>query len=69
VSAPAWLRASEAAAHCRCSAKTLLKEVHAGHLRAFRIGSRRGYLFRLVDLDAWLTSRELPVVVAPRGAR
>jgi excisionase family DNA binding protein len=49
-----WLTIREAATYTRCGAKTLYRAIHAGQLRAARVGGRRKFVVRREWLDAYL---------------
>ena len=49
-----WLTVSEAAERARCGVKTIYREVHAGRLRAARIGGRRELRLKPEWVDEWL---------------
>ena len=47
-----WLTKREAAAHARCSTRTIERAAAAGTLEAHGTPGKRSY--RLADVDAWL---------------
>ena len=49
-----WLTVDEAAERARCGVKTVYREVHAGRLRAARIGGRRELRLLPEWIDQWL---------------
>jgi excisionase family DNA binding protein len=55
-----WLTLPEAAAYARVSQPTIRREARAGRLAAYKVGGRRMWRFRAVDLDAWLTESTTP---------
>jgi excisionase family DNA binding protein len=61
-----WLVTKEAAARARVGSKTVFREVHAGRLKAARVGGRRELRFRPAWVDQWLEERSTPVVVNSR---
>jgi excisionase family DNA binding protein len=62
------LTPSDVAASCQVSAKTVLRAIRAGRLRAYRLGARGSYRIRPSDVDAWLDDQEVQPVVAPLRA-
>jgi len=65
-----WLTLRETAAYARCSTITVAREIRGGHLRAYRLASRRVWRLRASDVDGWLSgsSGDEPVsFVAPRA--
>ena len=56
---------AEAARRCQISVKTVLRAIHAGRLRASRLGESGAYRMRDEDIDAWI---EESVVVPQRRA-
>lgn len=56
---------AEAAERCQISVKTVLRAIHAGRLRASRLGESGAYRMRDGDIDAWI---EESVVVPERRA-
>jgi excisionase family DNA binding protein len=61
-----WLVTKEAAARARVGPKTVFREVHAGRLKAARVGGRRELRFRPAWVDQWLEERSTPVVINSR---
>jgi excisionase family DNA binding protein len=61
-----WLVTKEAAARARVGPKTVFREVHAGRLKAARVGGRRELRFRPAWVDQWLEERSTPVVINGR---
>ncbi len=59
----------DVARRCQVSTKTVLRAIHAGRLRASRLGSRGAYRVRVEDVLAWLedtsTIGPLPSSAAP----
>lgn len=49
-----WLTAREAAQRAKCGIKTLYAAVHAGRLRAARLGVRHDLRFHVSWVDEWL---------------
>jgi excisionase family DNA binding protein len=62
------LTPSDVAARCQISAKTVLRAIRAGRLRAYRLGERGTYRIRPSDVDAWLDDQEVQPVVVPLRA-
>ncbi len=56
---------AEAAERCQISVKTVLRAIHAGRLRASRLGASGAYRMRDADIDAWI---EASVVTPQRRA-
>ena len=56
------LTPADVAERCQISAKTVLRAIHRGRLRASRLGERGAYRMRAADVDAWI---EASVVTAP----
>ena len=55
------LTPGDVAERCQISAKSVLRAIHRGHLRAYRLGERGAYRLRECDVDAWLEQ----AIVAP----
>lgn len=68
------LTPADAAERCQLSTKTVLRAIHAGRLRASRLGERGGLRIRESDVDAWIEEsvvtprapRHVPMAVPPR---
>lgn len=58
-----WLTARQAAGYAQVGAKLLYREVHAGRLRAARIGGRRELRFLAAWVDLWLEQSSTPIEV------
>jgi excisionase family DNA binding protein len=56
-----------AGARCRTCAKTILRAIHAGKLKAYRLGERGAYRIAVEDLETWI--EECAVTPAPAGPR
>ncbi len=56
---------AEVAERCQISAKTVLRAIHTGRLRASRLGASGAYRMRDADVDAWI---EESVMTPPRRA-
>jgi excisionase family DNA binding protein len=56
------LTPAQAGERCRICAKTVLRAIHAGRLRAYRLGERAAYRIAVEDLEAWI---EQSVVTPP----
>lgn len=67
VSSP-WLSSSEAAAYLKRGRRFVLREIHAGRLRAAKIGGRGEILTRQEWCDAWVESQTQPVMARSRSA-
>jgi len=65
VSSP-WLTAAEAAAYLKRGRRFVLREIHAGRLRAARIGGRGEILTRREWCDAYVDDQAAPVTVRRR---
>lgn len=61
--APIWLTAQDAADRARVSARLIYREVHAGRLKAARVGGRRELRFLAGWVDAWLEASATPAMV------
>ena len=64
-----WLTVAEAAERARCGVKTIYREVHAGRLRAARIGGRRELRLLAEWVDAWLEHTSTVVIVGSDSGR
>jgi excisionase family DNA binding protein len=53
---------ADVAERCQISAKTVLRAIHAGRLRASRLGESGAYRMCDADIDAWIEE----TVVAPQ---
>jgi excisionase family DNA binding protein len=60
------LTPAQAGERCRICAKTVLRAIHAGRLRAYRLGERAAYRIAVEDLEAWI---EQSVVTPPARRR
>ena len=67
-SATPWLSSTEAAAYLKRGRRFVLREIHAGRLRAAKIGGRGEILTRPEWCDAWVELQAQPVLVRPRAA-
>ena len=54
------LTPGEVAELCRLSTKTVLRAIHAGRLRASRLGERAAFRVRLADVEAWIEAFVVP---------
>lgn len=61
-----WLTAAEAAAYLKRGRRFVLREIHAGRLRAARIGGRGEILTRREWVDAFIEEQATPVMLAVR---
>ena len=61
-----WLTSSEAGAYLKRSKRFVLREIHAGRLRAARIGGRGEILTRREWLDTYAEDAAAPVSVPMR---
>jgi excisionase family DNA binding protein len=67
--APACLTVAQVAEHAGVSESLVRRAIHAGELRASRLG-RMAYRVRRIDVDAWLDRNAVqPAVPAPAAAR
>jgi len=57
------LTPADVARRCQISAKTVLRAIHDGRLRASRLGASGAYRIRDADVDTWI---EASVVTPPR---
>ena len=57
------LTPADVAERCQVSAKTVLRAIHRGQLRASRLGESSAYRVRSCDVEAWIEQS----VVAPRA--
>jgi excisionase family DNA binding protein len=48
------LTPAQAGARCRICAKTILRAIHAGRLKAYRLGEGAAYRIAVEDLEAWI---------------
>jgi excisionase family DNA binding protein len=63
-----WLTLSEAAIYTKRGKRFLAREVHAGRLRAARIGGRGELMFLTAWLDEWIESLSMPVPLRRRAS-
>jgi excisionase family DNA binding protein len=63
-----WLSSAEAATYLRRGRRFILKEIHAGRLRAATVGGRREILTCRPWCDEWVETQTRPVVLR-RAAR
>jgi len=64
-----WLTAAEAAAYLKRGRRFVLREIHAGKLRAARIGGKREILTRAEWCDAYVVDQATPVAIFPARRR
>ena len=64
-----WMSSSEAAAYLKRGRRFVLREIHAGRLRAAYVGGRREILTKADWCDAWVESQAVVVLVRPRIPR
>ncbi len=64
-----WLTLSQAALYVHRGRRFLLREIHAGRLRAARIGGRGEILTCTGWLDQWVLQQAQPVSVRPAQTR
>jgi excisionase family DNA binding protein len=58
-----WMNSTTAAAYLQRGRRFVLKEIHAGRLRAATVGGRREILTRREWCDAWVDAQARPVLV------
>ena len=63
-----WLNSRQAAQYLGRGRRFVLREIHAGRLRAARIGGRGEILTNTRWLDEWVTAQTQPIIVVPRAA-
>lgn len=61
-----WMNSTQAATYLGRGRRFVLREIHAGRLRAARIGGRGEILTNARWLDEWVTAHTSPVLVAAR---
>ena len=61
-----WMTAAEGAAYIKRGKRFLMRQIHAGRVRAARIGGRGEILTRPDWLDQYVQEQAQPVVVAVR---
>lgn len=61
-----WLTAAEAAAYLKRGRRFVIREIHAGRLRAARVGGRGEILTKRDWLDEYLENLASPVLVPTR---
>jgi excisionase family DNA binding protein len=61
-----WLTTKEAAAYLKHGRRFLLREIHAGRLRAAIVGGRREVLTRAEWCDAWVQDQARPIMLQRR---
>ena len=59
------LTPADVAERCQISPKSVLRAIHRGHLRAYRLGERGAYRLREGDIDAWLERSVVPEPAKP----
>jgi len=64
-----WLTATQAAAYLHRGRRFVLREIHAGRLRAAVVGGRREVLTRAEWCDAWVSDQAGPLVPVPMRRR
>jgi excisionase family DNA binding protein len=55
--APPHVDPAEVADRCQFSAKTVLRAIRRGHLRASQLGSCRAFRIRSEDVDTWIAAK------------
>ena len=60
------LTPADVAERCQISAKSVLRAIHRGQLRAYRLGERGAFRLREADVDAWL-ERSVVAPLPPRS--
>lgn len=66
MTASPWMTASEAAAYLKRGRRFVLREIHAGRLRAARIGGRGEILTRAEWCDAYVQEQATPIPIPTR---
>ncbi len=61
-----WLTAAEAASYLKRGRRFVLHEIHAGRLRAARIGGRGEILTRREWCDAFVEDQAAPIAIVRR---
>ena len=61
-----WMTATEAARYLKRGKRFVLREIHAGRLRAARIGGRGEILTRAEWCDAWVQDQAAPILIPTR---
>lgn len=61
-----WLTAAEASSYLKRGRRFIINEIHAGRLRAARIGGRGEILTRRDWCDAWVEAQATPIMTAAR---
>jgi len=61
-----WMNAAEAAAYLKRGRRFVLREIHAGRLRAARIGGRGEILTRAEWCDQYVEDQAAPIALATR---
>jgi excisionase family DNA binding protein len=61
-----WLNLTEAAAYARRGKRFLLKQIHAGKLRAALVGGRREVLTRKEWVDQFVEDQAVPITASMR---
>ena len=59
------LTPADVARRCQISTKTVLRAIHSGRLRAYRLGSRGAFRMRPSDVDHWINGSLLEPPEAP----
>lgn len=67
IAASPWLSSREAARYLKRGRRFVLKEIHAGRLRAAKIGGRGEILTRQEWCDAWVEAQTAPVIIRARS--
>jgi excisionase family DNA binding protein len=63
-----WLTAADAANYLKRGRRFVIREIHAGRLRAAVVGGRREFLTRAEWCDQWVEDQAAPVAVLRRRA-
>jgi excisionase family DNA binding protein len=58
----------DVAERCRLSTKTVLRAIHAGQLRASRLGAQAAFRIRPADVEAWIEACVVDAVPPEREA-
>jgi len=61
-----WMTAKDAAAYLKRGRRFVLREIHAGRLRAAQVGGRGEILTRAEWCDSWVEVHTTPIMLPTR---
>jgi excisionase family DNA binding protein len=62
-----WMNTTDAAKYLKRGKRFILREIHAGRLRAAIVGGRREVLTSIAWLDQWVSDQATPIALRRRA--